>query len=509
MNASRNLVPCALAALAFLSFVPSSAAQDHLASLLDGLQETPPNPSTAVGRGWATLDPLTLQLWYRVESDVVGGTMAHIHQGGPGVPGPIIFPLAGGPAVYQGATPPLSAAQMITLFQGNYYFNIHTVAFGGGEIRGQIRPAFRRTQLATLDGGQAGTASLGTGSATVWVRIPENVVSVRLTAAGLGAAVLDAELHTGAPGPPGPLVFALSGTGPAWSGTFGPFSTATINAIVAGNAYLTIHTAAFPAGNGEIRGQLKPTVEVFDAHLNGAEEVPANASPQTGFGRYQFDPATNTLAYNTTWTGATGTMAHVHVGVPRLNGGIIIPMAGPPNGPYVGVSGAMAAANITALFATGLYSNIHTVALPNGEIRGQLKQNPDVYGWAGPTSAGVLGRVLRIHNVGQPTIGNPAFGVAVTDAVPGSVVALGNAPNLIGAPFDIAFMGATGHVLWEIPLSGFTTAADATGFASLSFAIPTVPAFAGAQFYWQWVGIEIGANPLSIVTSDALRTALY
>src|SRR5262245_18227167 len=492
---------------------PTGSTQSHFAALLDGASETPPNPSLATGRSWAVLDPATNQLFYRVESNVVGGLFAHIHQGAPGVMGPIIFPLTGGPAVYQGNTPALTAAQIQTLWSGSFYFNIHTGAFPGGEIRGQITPGFRRRLAASLDGGQAGTPSPATGTGDIIVRIPENVVTVRLTAVGLGAAPIDAELHTGAPGPPGPLVFALNGpmvtaAGAIWCGTGGPVAPADLTSILAGNAYLTVHTVAFPGGNGEIRGQLKPLVEHFKAHLTQAQENPPTGSANTGFGTLDFDPSTNTATYAVSWTGAGGIFAHIHTGVPGVNGPIIIPLVGPANGPYAGAA-VVAAAIVLQLFRSGLYFNIHSGAFPNGEIRGQIVENTDVYGWGGPTSAGLGGRILRIQNIGEPTLGNPAFGLGLSDSLPTSFAALGFAPNLVGAPLDLAFLGAPGHMLWSVSTLGFNTATDSNGCASMFFSLPATPSLVGAEAFFLWVGIDPGANALGVVTSDGLHVTLY
>lgn len=85
-------------------------------------------------------------------------------------------------------------------------------------------------------------------------------------------AISAAHIHVGAPGTNGPIIFSLYQSvidGPfagSRSGTLQSFNLETqpargvssmsdaINAILSGNAYVNVHTAAFP--NGEIRGQL-------------------------------------------------------------------------------------------------------------------------------------------------------------------------------------------------------------------------------------------------------------
>ena len=103
--------------------------------------ETPPVPSSASGRARITLNQPAGTLTYEVEAFGMTPTVAHIHTGATGVPGPITFPLTmTGPTSFAGTTPALTNAQMLDLLQERLYVNVHSVAFPGGEIRDQIRP---------------------------------------------------------------------------------------------------------------------------------------------------------------------------------------------------------------------------------------------------------------------------------------------------------------------------------------------------------------------------------
>jgi hypothetical protein len=127
------------------ALVTNAAPADILLfeSIIDGLQETPPNPSP--GSGFAELSFDTDTSILTITSGSFSGllapsTLAHIHIAPPGVPGPVVFgithPFAtSGPISGSGA---LTPAQVTALLAGDLYINIHTSFFPGGEIRGVI-----------------------------------------------------------------------------------------------------------------------------------------------------------------------------------------------------------------------------------------------------------------------------------------------------------------------------------------------------------------------------------
>lgn len=104
---------------------------------LDGAQETPPVATAASGSATLTLNPDD-SLTYSVTTTGLTGTMAHIHSGAVGVPGPILINLAGGPTTWAGTTAALTAEQLALLRGGTLYVNVHTAANVAGEVRGQI-----------------------------------------------------------------------------------------------------------------------------------------------------------------------------------------------------------------------------------------------------------------------------------------------------------------------------------------------------------------------------------
>lgn len=68
-------------------------------------------------------------------------TAAHIHQGKPGMNGPVIVPFTKeGDKFVAPAGAKLNAQQMAALKAGDLYFNVHSAAHPGGEVRAQLKP---------------------------------------------------------------------------------------------------------------------------------------------------------------------------------------------------------------------------------------------------------------------------------------------------------------------------------------------------------------------------------
>jgi len=112
-------------------------------TVINGAQETPPTPSDVTGNGILTFDKKTDTLCYYLS--YVGPlstteTGAHIHgPAEPGVAGPVVLPLPlsnNKTACVDVSSQPLFDKH--DLEKNLYYVNIHSLAFPGGEIRGQI-----------------------------------------------------------------------------------------------------------------------------------------------------------------------------------------------------------------------------------------------------------------------------------------------------------------------------------------------------------------------------------
>ena len=114
-------------------------------AFLTGLGENPPNASPASGFGTVIYDASLTNI--TVDENWSGltapATASHIHgPAGVGTNAAVIFVLSGVPAATAGAIPEqafsITPAQVVDLFNGLYYMNVHTSTFPGGEIRGQL-----------------------------------------------------------------------------------------------------------------------------------------------------------------------------------------------------------------------------------------------------------------------------------------------------------------------------------------------------------------------------------
>ena len=112
---------------------------DTYVATLNGAAETPPNASTATGNATLEYNTVTQKFTIVVTYTSIVATGGHIHKGAVGVPGNVVFPFTSpvtSPVNYTSDI--LTIAQLTDLNANLYYVNIHSAAFPGGEIRGQL-----------------------------------------------------------------------------------------------------------------------------------------------------------------------------------------------------------------------------------------------------------------------------------------------------------------------------------------------------------------------------------
>jgi hypothetical protein len=274
-------------------------ATTYFSALLSGSSETNPVNTPATGAVMAEVSGTKMILsgsFRALSSEWNQG--AHIHEGNPGRNGTVVFTLpvniadnqrAGSFAVNKEAEITLTPDQLVQLRNRLYYVNVHTTGHEGGEVRGQLLPLATHYFTATLRGfNEVPTvASTGTGSAKLEVNGTRVIVTGSFT--GLASdynAPSGAHIHVGAAGANGGVVFPLAPTleNDLRGGIFGAaentltFTNDQINALVAGNYYINVHTTGNTAG--ELRGQILPEINFFPSNT-AAITIPAPGSAVT------------------------------------------------------------------------------------------------------------------------------------------------------------------------------------------------------------------------------------
>ena len=122
--------------------LPAIAATTTMSTTLTGSAEAP-GPGAAKGAGSAelTFDGDKGQVCYTLTANGTDTpTMAHIHKGAVGVPGPVVVPLTAPTDGSAKGCASIAADLMSAILAtpSDYYVNVHTAAFPKGAIRGQL-----------------------------------------------------------------------------------------------------------------------------------------------------------------------------------------------------------------------------------------------------------------------------------------------------------------------------------------------------------------------------------
>src|SRR5258708_3766988 len=140
-SALAGLTAMSLVALAPAAFAETIAYK----ATLNAASEVPANDSKATGALTATYDTATKKLSYEVSFKDLTGPPAAAHFHGPAdakanaaVVVPVPAPASGALMSPFKGEATITDAQAADLAGGKWYFNVHTAANKGGEIRGQV-----------------------------------------------------------------------------------------------------------------------------------------------------------------------------------------------------------------------------------------------------------------------------------------------------------------------------------------------------------------------------------
>lgn len=218
---------------------------------LSGSEEVPANNSTATGVFNGLYDKTTKKLSYTVSLDGITATAMHLHKGAVGANGDVVTEIIG----MSGTTAALTAEQEADLLSGNLYLNVHSDAFPGGELRGQLiteeKVVFSNSLSGENEVPASGSAATGTfygvydqATKKLWYTI---TFSDDLSPTAM-------HFHKAAVGSNGDVEAAVEG--PFSSGMTGSvtLTAAQEGDLLKGLWYLNVHSDAHPAG--EVRAQL-------------------------------------------------------------------------------------------------------------------------------------------------------------------------------------------------------------------------------------------------------------
>lgn len=229
---------------------------------MDGGQEVPPVRTPASGYGFLWLKANGTGS-YMVEVDGMSGTMAHAHYGNEGENGGPAFMLSGTGSRWQGVSDALSADDRKALLTCGLYFNVHSTAHRGGEVRGQIKA------LPTL---YQATVADGAAEALVTVVVLDEALAWRIDGdIDLAAAHLHPASEMGhEEGIEPPVVASLQPKRGAWAGLLENFDRGSLPMLTRGGLAVEIYTSDGEEAYGVLEPRLTPfgdgcaAAEMFD-----------------------------------------------------------------------------------------------------------------------------------------------------------------------------------------------------------------------------------------------------
>ncbi|GLR15455.1 hypothetical protein GCM10007940_00700 [Portibacter lacus] len=362
-------------------FDPNFSDDFLISAKLSGSNEVPGVSTEALGVATITFTEnysmATLNATVNGLSSEFAG--AHIHFAKPGENGDVVFNFTEN--YTEGriqSTFAVTRQDVERFITGDYYLNIHSENFPGGEIRGNLGLEAATSFYAKIEGNQEVPAvdTDGRGLASIHYTSNTNVLEIKVQASGLSGPITGIHLHSADEGANGDVVENLT---PYLVGNTVNVKLQAgdyINMMKAGGLYVNIHTAANPGG--EIRGQIVPLggALVFDSWLAGSQEVPALDNNSFGLAIGWIKPSLDSVYVAIVADNTTGeiTGAHFHNAVLGENGDVVLNLSDFIMDNMIETSNALPIdESFLSQFLSGdLYLNLHSATFPSGELRGQV-----------------------------------------------------------------------------------------------------------------------------------------
>ncbi len=298
------------------------------------------------------------------------------------------------------------------------------------------------------------------GVAGLMLNSTRDTLYMNFSATQLSGAITGFHIHEGDGNTNGPVLLNLE---PALSGNYAKakvvVNQALLTKLLRAEVYLAVHTAANP--NGEMRGQIKLETDFgYYTEMDGTQQVPMNASTAKGVAAINLSLDGNFLEVKSVTDGLSGAImgAHLHKGIAGTNGGLLVDLS------------SMISANGRALYGvveiddsiksvfqnyvkTGMvYLNIHTMANPNGEVRGQIKYDQNLRFDARIDTTQITGNLNTISSA----IGAAKFSLNLTyDTLKYYIVASNLTGPIAAAHIHNAEPNMDGGVVYEFPTTAF------------------------------------------------------
>jgi hypothetical protein len=474
------------------------------------------------------------QLEGEFAANIAGG--AHIHFGVAGENGGIALhlnsnvseDLKSGKFEAQNNKIALNAEAKAALMASGLYVNIHTSVYNSGELRGQLTPQNQIVMRASLSGYNEYPYVTSLGKGLVIAEISGTELRVSGTFSGLNSPLNPniaggVHLHVGLAGRNGGILTGLkptlsadglSGKFIASENTFSLTSEQLLN-ILNREVYINIHTEE--NHSGELRGQLLNESQYFmNALLTGSQQVPQFITP--GHGAVTFEISGNHAVLSGSFSEMDGAFnaaiaggAHIHMGQPGQNGGILthlhtVTSEDLKSGSFpASMNRIMMDANQkNAIKNRMAYVNIHTTLSPSGELRGNIGGEASIYAYAllGGTSEGT-----PVHTDGKGVV---AFEITEDRIISSGSFTLDsdfNAAIAGGAHIHIGMAGQNGGITLHLQASPSMDLKSGTFVASENTKAITTEFLTNFMLRNLYVNIHTSAFPSGEIRGQVLPLA--